>query len=440
MSAPNAQHTAQTNPTPGSVRDVVVPIKRTVTYKLDSSATSTTLSVPVAVLVDGAVIKGLTKPDRLKHKGSIAVKVDEGSKVSLYLNSDAHPCYRKQPVYEVTAGKNDILVEIKEKKGKFTDSDTPVFSATTGTVGKQVDTYKAPLTGNIWMKVSHKYSRSDACGLVPAGADAGLRSALLSVYDELTSATLTITCTVPDKHVIKVKFNDSANPKENIDGYEVKRDGLTRLHPCGLYALFEAARQANCTAMTLTSCWRPSLGSIAHRAGLGLDVNYLEDANAKIRINRQELVGVKDDVDWVSEEEKRLFGEFTATRTSAQTAAATLKSAENVLKSSKLKPEDVAAATKARNDATTAKKAADKAHADAETAWSAERNAHEPAGLLAFRNALEANVSISQVMDPWYMDSNTRDNIPHTPNTQTSTNEKLHAHHLHVTVKDSKIL
>lgn len=435
-----AGHAASTNPTPGSVQDVIAPGKRTVTYKLNTSATSKSLSIPYALAVDGVVIQGVTKPARLKHSGSISAKVDEGSTVSLYLNSDAHPSYRTQPVYEVTAGEHDILVQITEKKGKSTDADTPVFSKTTGADGKKVDNYTAPLTGNIWMKISRKYSRSDADGLTPADADAGVRAALLSVYDGLTSATLKIACTVPDKHVITVTFNDSDNPKQNIDGYELKRDGLTRVHPAGLYALFDAARKAACTAMTVTSCWRPSLGSIAHRAGLGLDVNYLEDANAKIRINRQELRGKGSDVDWVTEEEKRLLGEYETAKKVAASASVALKSAESTLKTSKNKPAEVVDATKARDAAKAGKTAADKALADADAAWNAERNANEPVGLLEFRSALESNPNISQVFDPWYMDSNTRDTVAHSPNRQITGNETLHAHHLHITVKDSNIL
>lgn len=440
-SASASSGSAQTNPTAGSVRDVVAPVQRTVTYKLNSAATSTSLSIPCGLIVDGTVVKGLSKPVRLKHGSTVSTKVSEGAKVSLYLNSDAHPSYRKSPVYEVTAGKHDILVNIKEKTGKSADADTPVFSKTTGKAGAEVDEYSAPLTGAIWKKISHKYSRSDAEGLVPATEDAGVRSALLSVYDELTSATLKITCTAPDKHVITVTFQDSDNPKSNITDYELKKDGLTRVHPAGLFALFDAARQAKCTSMTVTSCWRPSLGSIAHRAGLGLDVNYLEDASSKIKINRQELRKNAPDVVWVSEEEKRLFGVYEVAKKKANTDAVALKAAEKALAAEiKSKSAKVEAATKTRDDAKASKTASDKALADADAAWNAERDAHEPAALLAFRTALESNAAISQVFDPWYMDSNTRDNVAHAPNRQTTGNETLHAHHLHVTVKETNIL
>jgi hypothetical protein len=47
---------------------------------------------------------------------------------------------------------------------------------------------------------------------------------------------------------------------------------------------------------------------------------------------------------------------------------------------------------------------------------------------------------VKQLFDPWHMDNNTRDKVPAQPNTQISDNEKLHAHHLHITVLDEKVL
>lgn len=56
------------------------------------------------------------------------------------------------------------------------------------------------------------------------------------------------------------------------------------------------------------------------------------------------------------------------------------------------------------------------------------------------RDRLEKNPSVTQVFDPWYMESNTGDQHPKIANKQRSDNEKTHAHHLHITVKESKIL
>ena len=55
--------------------------------------------------------------------------------------------------------------------------------------------------------------------------------------------------------------------------------------------------------------------------------------------------------------------------------------------------------------------------------------------------ALHAHTQrVKQLYDPWYMDDNTRDKLPAQPNTQINSNETLHAHHLHITVLDTKIL
>ncbi|HJV85620.1 MAG TPA: hypothetical protein VJ698_09090 [Noviherbaspirillum sp.] len=56
------------------------------------------------------------------------------------------------------------------------------------------------------------------------------------------------------------------------------------------------------------------------------------------------------------------------------------------------------------------------------------------------RARLEQSNDVFQLFDPWYMDANTQDAIPPEPNEQRSANEKLHAHHLHITVNEPKIL
>lgn len=73
---------------------------------------------------------------------------------------------------------------------------------------------------------------------------------------------------------------------------------------------------------------------------------------------------------------------------------------------------------------------------EAEVAWNAERNKNEPDEVRKFRAALIRSNSIAQLFDPWLMDVNTQDKIGASPNLQGRKNEKTHAHHLHVTVKD----
>ncbi|MTV40805.1 hypothetical protein GM676_24890 [Duganella radicis] len=94
-------------------------------------------------------------------------------------------------------------------------------------------------------------------------------------------------------------------------------------------------------------------------------------------------------------------------------------------------------AEKAAQEASTA---ADAARKKAEAAWNAERDKNEPEGVRLFRGSLMKCACVSQLFDPWFMDTNNKDDIPHTPNMQLSDNETLHAHHLHITVYDPKIL
>lgn len=83
---------------------------------------------------------------------------------------------------------------------------------------------------------------------------------------------------------------------------------------------------------------------------------------------------------------------------------------------------------------------ADKARAEAEKAWNDERDRNEPSGMRSFREALQGNTLVSQLFDPWYMDSNTQDRVAATANKQANANEKLHAHHLQLTVSEPELL
>lgn len=76
-------------------------------------------------------------------------------------------------------------------------------------------------------------------------------------------------------------------------------------------------------------------------------------------------------------------------------------------------------------------------------AWNGARNAAEPASVRLFRISLLKCTCIAQLFDPWYMDENTRDDNAPEPNMQrgqSTSNERLHAHHLHITVHEPKIL
>lgn len=431
--------------------DVKVTSKRHVTYIFNATV-STPPNIPYAVAVNGSALPAYaTKPARVSGKGGkITVTVDAGSKVSLFLNSDAHPSYRKNAVYEITANERDVQVTITEKSGKHSDADTPALKArANGAAASAVDAYQAPLTGDIWMKVSHTYTSAEVDALVPAGTSAESLAAVRSIYAGLTNKKLSIAVpATKDKQALTltVSFNDSDNPKSNIVSYGLLADGLPRVHPAGYAALFNAAIENSISSLNVTSCWRPMLGSIAHRAGLGLDVDYV----GKTHMNRQELrlsqstgKGNADDTDNVSDAEVKRFKEYEAAIVANKKAQTDLIAATNAAKASRSDPvKGLEALTKQEAAQETAVKSA-ATEATALDRWSNERNANEPATVRLFRSSLLKCACVAQLFDPWVIDSNTQDKAALVPNMQrgaTTSNERLHSHHLHVTVRDPKIL
>jgi hypothetical protein len=156
-----------------------------------------------------------------------------------------------------------------------------------------------------------------------------------------------------------------------------------------------------------------------------------------IRLNREELRkkwGI--DTPNVSEAEKSLFAEFRQAKTEQAAARQQLAKAA---KASKNHPDNSAAL----EALTTARELAAKADVRlnlAEAAWNEERNKNEPSKVRAFRKSLMKSPAVSQIFDPWFMDSNSKDKNAPFANLQISRNEKTHAHHFHITVLEPKIL
>jgi ubiquitin len=443
----------------GGVTTVSVTPKRKITYVFNATS-SANLSIPFALAIDGSVLAAYAdKPKRvLGAGGKIEVMVDQGQKVSLFLNSDAHPDYRKSAVYAVIAGERNAVVRITEKSGKHPDADTPVKQSDKDPkveAAKAEDTYAALLTGDIWMKVSHKYASSEVDALVPAETTAEVTAAVKSIYDGLGAATLKIAVAAKvgqPARALDVKFEDSANPKSNIVSYSLLTDGLTRVHPAGYAALFNSALDNSITSLNVTSCWRPMLGSIAHRAGLGLDVNFVGGT----RMNRQELRNAFDgkkparkgdgnDTDNVSDAEVTTFGAYEDSIVAGKRIRTEQTAAKQALDAAK-KTNNAAKVTAAQVRSDTATQAAKDASDDelqARDAWNKARNVAEPADARLFRASLLKCICVRQLFDPWFMDENTQDATAPAPNMQrgsSTSNERLHSHHLHVTVHEPKIL
>ncbi|SFB71689.1 hypothetical protein [Massilia yuzhufengensis] len=435
--------TAQTQLNKDTFTDVPVKAKRKVTYRFNI-VSHPKLNLPYAVTVNGRIpdiYKG--KPRKLDTESGFIVieNVSPGEKVSLYLNSDSYPNYRNHPVYSVTPTDSDVLVIVTEKKGKHTDTDTPIKSIENAVSekNKKIETLVAPLTGDIWMRLSHKYTVLEIENLIPADTNPSVKLAVKSIYDGLSQPNLKISIAAPNSapQLVTLYFNDADNARKNITSFDFLTDILTRVHPAAYAAAIQAALEAGIAVLRITSTWRPMEGSIAHRAGLGLDVNVIND----IRLNRQELTKSKAiDTANVSQSEKELFVKLTEKKTARDIAAQKLAQAQSELRNAKSNPGLLISAKQNLQGVEQVHKIAVDEQKKAEIAWGLERDMNEPDDIRRFRSALIKSQSVTQIYDPWFMDDNTRDNVDPSANFQKTKNEITHAHHLHITVRDARIL
>ncbi|WP_449466318.1 hypothetical protein [Stenotrophomonas humi] len=397
MTAPNAE--TLTRPE-AIATDVPVPPVRTVTYLFLTgtwvaanvrSSSEKNIKIPYEVAFDGVIQdRAPDWPRRIIGGTAFTIRVPVGVEVSLFLNTDSLVGARMHPVYAVTPDENDVHVTIRETRGARLETLAEAVLARTAVderSGRRIDYYDAPLHGNIWARISRVYTSEAAAETLPADADAAIRDAVVSIYRGLDRAQLEIQIGNPPVQTISATFVDSENPRVNISNYSFLRDGLPRVHPLGFFALLDAARVAGATVVNLTSCWRPSLGSIAHRAGIGLDVNIIADDAGSVRINRSELIGGMP-TPWVSDAEPHLH---------------------------RRRGED-------------------------RGAWTAEVERNKPPLFQAFRSALEASQHVRQIFDPWYLDANSRDEVPATYNEQNNANAMLHNNHLHITLNIPELL
>jgi hypothetical protein len=187
----------------------------------------------------------------------------------------------------------------------------------------------------------------------------------------------------------------------------------------------------------MSSAWRPMLGSIAHRAGLGLDINYV----GSIKLNREKLRKAEaTDTGSVSQAEQTLFAALESAKKQQAVAKKATATAEMEAANAKNQPDKLILAKQKMKEARQAGELAEENRKNAEAAWNAERDKNEPDAVRRFRASLMKSRSVSQLFDPWFMDSDSHDDVPAVPNMQLSENEKLHAHHLHITVHETKIL
>lgn len=432
----------------GSLTVVRVGRKCSVSYEFDTSATNRDLALRYRVIIDGKLMPTeADSPRVLDAKGrKIKFLVDPGSRVALFLNSDVHPDFRRHPVYAVTVGENDVQIKITERKGrknhKFAVLNDP-YRQKDPTTGKLVDKYNAELTGDIWMDISNLYTEDEADAMLPEDTDAAVRDAVRRIYRGLPSNELVVTFPASEtalKLTLRVRFDEPDNVLENTCYCPLLTSVLPRTHPCAYAALLTEAHAAQVTALRVTSGWRPMLGSIAHRAGLGLDINYAESATKSVKINRASLTNAKlKRNDNVSEREQVLYAEYQQAKNAAAARGEEFVRAKKTVEVNR-DPKESARFQALLDIGKSKKDDADKIKAVAAKAWNGERDRNEHSLIRTLRSKLDHNKSIKQVLDPWYMNTNTQGGTPAVPNEHRSANEKTHNNHLHITITDPKIL
>lgn len=389
---------------------VPVCAKRNVCYEFDTRATKADLTLPYLVIVNGEV-QGGNRPRKLSGANRrINITVDAGSRVALYLNSDVHFKHRCNAVYEVVAHNHDVLVKITEQIGQHdaapvVERSRIISSQRVGAAS--IEQYTAKLTGDIWKLISHKYSEAEANDLLPNDTESAIRRAVCAIYRGLAAPRLDMPLS-GEGEVLRVSFIRQLNPETNITRCSLLSDVLPRTHPLAFAAMFTAARKARLSQLHITSCWRPSLGSIAHRAGLGLDASLIANPSRRISLNRGDLRAVGPSRNQnITDREKEL-------RRAAD--------------------EKAAIAERNRHDNSAAEQSA-----ISQVAWEQELRSSQPALMQEVRQALRAQPIVQQILDPWYMELNTRRTDSLTGNAQINSNERLHKDHLHITITDPDI-
>ncbi len=434
----------------GAVTTVLVGPKCRATYEFNTKATSAGLTIPYVVAVNGQVLSEFAaKPGALGKSRKIVIVADPGSRIALFLNSDVHPAHRKNPVYALQLGSNDVHVKVTERKGRIGHEWPTVGQryCRTGPKGEVIDVYEASLTGDIWMAISHVYTAAEADALLPVDTSAAVRAAVCSIYAGLRRPELIVHFPASDSApglTLKVEFREEMqdNVRANTTWCPWLTGILPRTHPCAYAALLTEAHAAGVTAVRVTSVWRPSFGSIAHRAGLGLDITYIEGGAKKAFFNRAFLVNLLAPKNGnVSEREKALWRDYQNAKADLAAREKERDAAERQFKRNR----DPARVAQLRGELVIAQDRVDVLSGRAATArkdWDDERNRNEPTLIRGLRDRLSQNRSVKQLFDPWYMDANTTDSIPPVPNEQrvSNQNERVHNNHLHITVREPKIL
>jgi hypothetical protein len=387
-----------------------------VTWQFDTSAGSGKVlnGLPYFIAeMSGDTGKPLVQGERVKlmRDNKIRQKVPFGKEVALYLGNDAKSQYRKTPLYRVTAeeGLTDVVVKIAETRGLNYDAakEVPAGGELSGT--KKI--WTAKLYGTTWKKFSHKFTPAEAEAV--AGSESQeVRDALKQIYEGAAVAAanaISLSVVKPNKGTMKILWPKSAfgNCMDNIPAIagltNAKDEIIPRVNPSTYKAFLKAAFDLDADELEINSGWRPMLGSVLHRIGVGLDVGRLK-VGGENKTFRRSATPAESAYNSLMSEKKKLAAKKTRTE-------------EESTRLNELKANEAAkgsAAIKAIHD-------------------------NESTTLRSFTTKLRANGDVRQTFDPWEMDLNTGDNVAEAPNRLVTGNETLHRNHLHITVRDSDL-
>lgn len=377
------------------------------------------------------------KPKQATAILTIRALVKEGDKIGLYLGSDASPEFRQELLYPLTVGNKDIKAIIKTKKDPQDDVAelTPV-TPTDADKNSTESRYEGWLTGDIWMRFSHRYSAKEATAhLLNAGEkDTGIAKAIADLYGGSVNTNTGYSVQFDNKNNCQIIFQtgSDANCRTNIKkGYDFAREGLPRIHPRTWIAFLQAARDCSISLMEITSGWRPMFGSATHRIGLGLDIKSLKRSNGTTAVFDK-----KNNHLWQSEEEKSAH--TTWIESEQKLAGATRDYADTEAQVKQAKGEDEIRNAKMRREE--ARKSLNRANEVRNEAKKDFNEKHKSSTSGDFEQVLMNNPLIKQLFDPLIMDTNTLDQQEAEANRNRSGDEKGHQNHLHITANDHYLL
>ncbi|PRX22421.1 hypothetical protein B0G75_12727 [Paraburkholderia sp. BL18I3N2] len=247
-------------------------------------------------------------------------------RIALHIANDAFHYNRKFQLFawtvpDVAHSKVHIYEMRSDLKGRFSSVNNITSPADNSLVQKPAvtDEYYGYLDGDLWLNISHEFTDQDITRLCPpetlsrnvlAGAlqqttpvgsiaSAGATQtgtgivassteqvhidwlvALAPLYasgnGSRSMASFTVEITILN---ITLIFSARALANAiNTSAHTTVQEALRRTSPRTFAAILKAAWRLHINTVSLSSSWRPMLGSRLHKMGLGLDVTKIEDS------------------------------------------------------------------------------------------------------------------------------------------------------------------